>query len=478
MTSGFLGGNNFTFFSNGGPTIPTGIITGNVSSPYVPYADGANTLANSGLYWAALNTRLGINNTSPAQSLDVTGSVKYSVGLYTPLTTGSVPFIGASGLVSEDNSNFFWDDTNKRLGIGTATPTFKIDVHGTGIALGINGTTTNNAYAVFQNAGSSKWRIGNTYSAAANYFSIYDSVNSLDRLTILNSGFVGIGTATPSVLLHLNSASTPAFRLVDTTEGANKVLISDANGNATWAALSSIFGSGTTNYVPRFTAATTIGNSTMQDNGSNLGVATAPNASYTMDVGGTVRIQQSVTMVASGAYYVGIGIAPSSNGRLNVYANSITGIYITGNSLSQKGIDLNGTILVFATAAGSSAQIQGDAGSGNLNVKGLNTVNWFPDIITSASTAASVSLISNGAGGYKTSLSNIGKLLVDGNIYAGQSPFTGGSGWIFTVDPATGSQNTNGWALGNVTTGTVSLDTTRYVRIDIGGTTIKFLIAP
>ncbi|KKL17580.1 hypothetical protein LCGC14_2484130, partial [marine sediment metagenome] len=35
------------------------------------------------------------------------------------LTQGSVVFAGASGVISQDNSNFFWDNTNKRLEIGT-----------------------------------------------------------------------------------------------------------------------------------------------------------------------------------------------------------------------------------------------------------------------------------------------------------------------------------------------------------------------
>ena len=38
------------------------------------------------------------------------------------LTKGSIPFVGANGLISQDNSNLFWDDTNKRLGIGIAVP--------------------------------------------------------------------------------------------------------------------------------------------------------------------------------------------------------------------------------------------------------------------------------------------------------------------------------------------------------------------
>lgn len=37
-------------------------------------------------------------------------------------TVGSILFIGAGNILAEDNSNFFWDDTNNRLGLGTNTP--------------------------------------------------------------------------------------------------------------------------------------------------------------------------------------------------------------------------------------------------------------------------------------------------------------------------------------------------------------------
>jgi hypothetical protein len=49
-------------------------------------------------------------------------------GTTTAFTAGSVVFAGASGIYSQDNTNFFWDDTNNRLGVGTATPATKFDV--------------------------------------------------------------------------------------------------------------------------------------------------------------------------------------------------------------------------------------------------------------------------------------------------------------------------------------------------------------
>lgn len=51
-------------------------------------------------------------------------------GTGTAFTQGSVIFAGASGIYAQDNSNFFWDDSNNRLGIGTATPALPLHVLG------------------------------------------------------------------------------------------------------------------------------------------------------------------------------------------------------------------------------------------------------------------------------------------------------------------------------------------------------------
>jgi len=53
------------------------------------------------------------------------------LGTYTlpSLTSGSVLFSDGS-TISQDNSNFYWDNTNKRLGIGTTTPTYSLSFGG------------------------------------------------------------------------------------------------------------------------------------------------------------------------------------------------------------------------------------------------------------------------------------------------------------------------------------------------------------
>jgi hypothetical protein len=61
-------------------------------------------------------------------------------GTATAFTAGSVVFAGASGVYSQDNSNFFWDAANIRLGIDIATPACALDVVG-GIQTSRTGVT-------------------------------------------------------------------------------------------------------------------------------------------------------------------------------------------------------------------------------------------------------------------------------------------------------------------------------------------------
>lgn len=104
------------------------------------------------------------------------------------LTTGSVVFAGSGGTLSESNATFFWDNTNKRLGIGNSAPGAPLDIHGTGTAAQFNGTGTNNAYLIFQNAGANKWRVGNLYNAGANSFEFVDAARSTNVMSLRSTG--------------------------------------------------------------------------------------------------------------------------------------------------------------------------------------------------------------------------------------------------------------------------------------------------
>lgn len=63
-------------------------------------------------------------------------------GTSTILTAGSVVFAGAAGAYAQDNSNLFWDNTNKRLGIGTTLPDAALSVSANTIGMPAAGSST------------------------------------------------------------------------------------------------------------------------------------------------------------------------------------------------------------------------------------------------------------------------------------------------------------------------------------------------
>lgn len=137
---------NITGFITAGSNITiTG--TGTLASPYnisasaggvttlsaigsSPNANGA-TITGTTLNLQPASATFGGVVTTGTQTF--AGAKTFSTSITLPsFTLGSVIFAGTGGLLSQDNANFFWDDTNNRLGIGTAAPTSKIHILGTG----------------------------------------------------------------------------------------------------------------------------------------------------------------------------------------------------------------------------------------------------------------------------------------------------------------------------------------------------------
>ena len=145
-------------------------------------------------------------------TITLVGSVA-TLSITTALTLGSVPFIGASGALTQDNSNLFFDDTNNRLGIGTASPTTPLDVFGSGIIGRLNATSTNNAYLGFASNGTNKWSAGNVQSD--HRFRIFSEANSAELVSLLQTGEFGIGIANPTTKFHIDGAATALIANLD-----------------------------------------------------------------------------------------------------------------------------------------------------------------------------------------------------------------------------------------------------------------------
>jgi hypothetical protein len=102
-----------------------------------------------------------------------------------------------------------------------------------------------------------------------------------------NTGYIGIGTASPSTKLHVYATQSGAFRLQDGTEQNDYILKSDSNGVASWVSLSTIGISGASGSVPKFTGTSSLGNSRFFDDGTTGSYGSGTSRVYFLTGGNT-----------------------------------------------------------------------------------------------------------------------------------------------------------------------------------------------
>jgi hypothetical protein len=185
-------------------------IAGNVS------ANGATISPTELSYLDGVSSAIQTQLNAKEPTITTLTVAKGGTGTGTAFTAGSVVFAGASGVYSQDNANLFWDDTNNRLGIGTASPGSPLDVQTNSSALGISlrGRSSDNvsSFAVRSNDGatiygqvqgrSTDFRLE---ASSSNILSVY--TNSAERMRVDASGKVGIGTSSPTDLLTVSNGA-------------------------------------------------------------------------------------------------------------------------------------------------------------------------------------------------------------------------------------------------------------------------------
>jgi hypothetical protein len=151
------------------------------------------------------------NTTSPSgTSLLITSSNNSSIWS----TFNGAGFIGTSLATSfslrTNSADRLLIDANGNVGINTVTPGSKLSVVGTGTNIADFNSSQPTSRIVLRNGSNfSFWGATNAYSfigsGTTNAFSV--QTDGLDRIFVLGNGNIGIGTTSPTSLLHVNGTT-------------------------------------------------------------------------------------------------------------------------------------------------------------------------------------------------------------------------------------------------------------------------------
>ncbi len=293
-----------------------------------------------------------------------------SAPIFSTMTAGSVLFVGTSGLLSQDNSNLFWDNTNKLLGVDTNSPleivsvgvsTFApflyFDGHNGGASsqntfLNVSSSVTGSSSVVIGLNLENSSQTNNTYSPLITFSRLSDSgafnmpyayiagqrtgigedtnwnggditfgtspvgVNPsymTERMRIYDTGIVGIGSKTDLLSLEYDASNTAGSIQVYQTNGTTvaPLLLNSSGGNV---------GIGTTAPVQRFDLKD--GNQRMTIDTST---PTTPSATLAGIGAGNVDNGVHVYLVAYLTAGGGVSYLSIASSSVNVTNNAVNG---------------------------------------------------------------------------------------------------------------------------------------------------------
>lgn len=375
-------------------------------------------------------------------------------GAMTGGTDGSVLFIHPANTIAQDNSNFFWDATNHRLGIGMTAPTALLSLNGgTTAALGINlGDSTANLYRSSSGliATDGSFQVGGNLTVNGGFIATPGTMNlgtngsngnivltpNGTGCTILN-GKVGIGTATPGTGLiygaglatTVHASASAGSVIANQSSGGYALFYAEANANA-------ILALADTSAATNFKITDIIGSSGKM-------VFRRVNDAYSMALAQAMTIDYTA---GDNSGYIGIGTAsPTSPLTVNwTFPTSISGTTV-------------GTDFVFTTAGNSNQLVIGTRTLLNPGYTGANATIDSYVVNTVAGTGTSSWIL--GAANYGTSGQTFG-ITTGHNV--GNSAAAGGSSSLNLAGYNTAFFATNSPAI-NVGSASLALNATTNV---------------
>ncbi|MBC8180754.1 tail fiber domain-containing protein [candidate division KSB1 bacterium] len=299
----------------------------------------------SQIYYDKVKNKVGISIQNPLAKLHVNGNIRANEKIFSgnsieidglndkiTATSGTINFddenLKTSGIIESSTGGFKFPDGTiqttqsadghsldtengnvkdvvfvnnaTHVGIGHKNPLERLHVNGNvqmngfRIAIGAGNnhvlTSDGKGYGTWQPAQS-----GVGGSGTDDYVPKFTGSTTLGNSIIYEkSSKIGIGTTNPAQKLHVNGTVQMAAFKLPTSPANNYVLTSDAAGNGTWqSAQSGVGGSGTADYLSKFTNGTTLGNSIVYETGGKIGVGTT-SPSDELDVSGNIHASGTI----------------------------------------------------------------------------------------------------------------------------------------------------------------------------------------
>tara|TARA_Y100000289_G_scaffold6815_2_gene6155 strand:+ start:3684 stop:12842 length:9159 start_codon:yes stop_codon:yes gene_type:complete len=398
--------------------IGSGAVDGSGAANKLAIWSDADTLtSDTNLHWDTTNDRLGIGTATPSVLLDILGSGEEWLRIVGGSSNINGIRLGSSsgsrqnvfyrnrsndlltiraGIDDSDiqiiaggsaNEIMRFDGTNSRVGIGTTSPSDKLEIAGltnyTGLTL--KGTGASRPALTFKNVNQSY--LGAIYGTESNsliFESGGDGTTGVVAMTIKSDGKVGIGTTSPSSTLTVDGTvevQNNALSLRDTSSNLQIKIQPSVGGNGRIMAHNTNMGTNQNLDIKATQIDLYSGSISGSANVSTLLLDSSNNATFAGSIvmgGATLANSYMIEMIPTGgnilrstrgtsvfgSYQVTNGaiyLGATSNDALNIITNDTPRIHITnggnigiGTTSPVNKLDVNGIIAVNQTAGGNA----------------------------------------------------------------------------------------------------------------------------